>query len=58
MTALAASLTFGLLAQALAREWQPRGVIGGVLVAVMLVSPHLLARPHVLAMPILVAWIA
>ena len=58
LTALAASLTFGLLAQALAREWQPRGVIGGVLVAVMLVSPHLLARPHVLAMPILVAWIA
>src|SRR5579875_3073277 len=58
LTALAASLAFALLAQALAREWQFRGVIVGMLVAVVLVAPHLLARPHVLAMPIMVAWIA
>jgi hypothetical protein len=58
LTAAAVALAFGLLAQALARTWQPTPVIVALLAALVLAAPHLLARPHVLAMLPMVAWIA
>jgi hypothetical protein len=58
LTVFAAGLAFALLAQALAREWQPVPVSIALVVTFELVAPHMLARPHVLAMPLMVGWIA
>jgi len=58
LTVFAAGLAFALLAQALARDWQPVPVGIALVAALELVAPHMLARPHVLAMPLMVAWIA
>jgi hypothetical protein len=54
----AAATAFGLLARFLSRELRPTAALFGVLVALPLTAPHLLARPHAMALPILVAWIA
>jgi hypothetical protein len=59
VTASAAAATaFGLLARFLSRELRPTAALFGILVALPLTAPHILARPHTLALPILVAWIA
>jgi hypothetical protein len=57
LAAGAAGLAFGLLAHFLLRELPPAPALTLTLVALVLVSPHLLARPHVLALPMMVAWI-
>jgi hypothetical protein len=57
--ACAASATaFGLLTRFLLRELRPVAALVGVLVALPLTAPHILARPHILALPLLVAWVA
>jgi hypothetical protein len=56
--AVAAATAFGLLARFLIGELRPTVALFGILVAVPLTAPHILARPHVLALPIMVAWIA
>ncbi|MFY9895263.1 MAG: hypothetical protein WAK63_14150 [Xanthobacteraceae bacterium] len=58
LTAAAAAAAFGLLARYLLNYWQPTPVIAAVLAALVLTSPHIMARPHVLALPLMVAWIA
>src|SRR5262245_46071929 len=47
-----------LLTRFLLRELRPTAALFGVLVALPLTAPHILARPHILALPLLVAWIA
>ena len=54
----AAATAFGLLTRFLLRELRPTAALFGVLVALPLTAPHILARPHMLALPLLVAWIA
>src|SRR4029078_1806262 len=54
----AAAIAFGLLTRFLLRELRPTAALFGVLVALPLTAPHILARPHILALPLLVAWIA
>ena len=54
----AAATAFGLLTRFLLRELRPTAALFGVLVALPLTAPHILARPHILALPLLVAWIA
>src|SRR4029077_15860852 len=54
----AAATAFGLLTRFLLRELRPTAALFGILVALPLTAPHILARPHILALPFLVAWIA
>jgi hypothetical protein len=54
----AAAATFGLLTRFLLRELRPTAALFGVLVALPLTAPHILARPHILALPLIVAWVA
>jgi len=58
LTAAAAAAAFGLLARYLLKYWQPTPTIAAVLAALVLTSPHIMARPHVLALPLMVTWIA
>jgi len=58
LAAAAIAAAFGLLTRFLLREWQPNAVLIAVLCAVLLTTPHILARPHVLALPVMVGWIA
>jgi type IV secretory pathway VirB2 component (pilin) len=58
LAAAAVALAFGLLTRFLLREWQPVPVMIAVIAALMLVSPHTVARPHVFALPVMVVWIA
>ena len=58
LTAGAVATALGLLTRFLLREWQPNAVLVAVLCALLLTSPHILARPYVLALPVMVAWIA
>jgi hypothetical protein len=48
--------TFALLACFLERRLAPTYALLVALAAVVLSTPHFLARPHVLAMPLMVAW--
>lgn len=48
--------TFALLAHFLERRLPPTHAVLVALAAVVLSTPHFLARPHVLAMPLMVAW--
>ncbi|MGB7855419.1 MAG: hypothetical protein WBL48_05925, partial [Pseudolabrys sp.] len=54
----AAATAFGLLTRFLLRELRPTAALFGLLVALPLTAPHILARPHILALPLLVAWVA
>lgn len=54
----AAATAFGLLTRFLLRELRPTAALFGILIALPLTAPHILARPHILALPILVAWVA
>src|SRR5690349_12841800 len=54
----AAAAAFGLLSRFLLRELQPTAALFGVLIALPLTAPHILARPHVLALPLVVTWVA
>ncbi len=58
LTAAAAAAAFGLLTRYLLKYWQPTPTIAAVLAALVLTSPHIMARPHVLALPLMVIWIA
>ena len=58
LTAAAAAAAFGLLARYLLKYWQPTPTLAAVLAALVLTSPHIMARPHVLALPLMVTWIA
>jgi hypothetical protein len=61
MVAVASAATaaaFGLFTRFLLRELRPTAALCGVLVALPLTAPHILARPHVLALPLMVAWVA
>ena len=58
LTAAAAAAAFGLLTRCLLKYWQPTPTIAAVLAALVLTSPHIMARPHVLALPLMVTWIA
>ena len=58
LTAAAAAAAFGLLTRYLLKYWQPTPTIAAVLAALVLTSPHIMARPHVLALPLMVTWIA
>lgn len=58
LTAAAAATAFGQLTRCLLQRWQPVPTLVGVLAALTLTAPHILARPHVLALPLLVIWIA
>jgi hypothetical protein len=54
----AAAAAFGLLTRFLLRELRPTAALFGVLIALPLTAPHILARPHVLALPLVVTWVA
>jgi len=54
----AAAAAFGLLARYLLKYWRPTPTLAAVLAALVLTSPHIMARPHVLALPLMVTWIA
>ncbi|HKY87026.1 MAG TPA: hypothetical protein VJL90_09720, partial [Pseudorhodoplanes sp.] len=56
LAAGAVALALGLLTRFLLREWQPVPALIAVIAALVLVSPHTVARPHVFALPIMVAW--
>ena len=58
LAAAAIALAVGLLTRFLLRELSPTPAMLMVVVAVMLLAPHMLARPHVLTLPIMVAWAA
>ncbi len=58
LTAAAAAAAFGLLTRYLLKYWQPTPTLAAVLAALVLTSPHIMARPHVLALPLMVTWIA
>lgn len=58
VTAAAAAAAFGQLTRYLLKYWQPAPTLIAVLAALVLVSPHIMARPHVLALPLMVTWIA
>jgi hypothetical protein len=58
LTAAAAAAAFGQLARYLLQRWQPLPTAIAVLAALVLTSPHIVARPHVLALPLMVTWIA
>jgi hypothetical protein len=58
LSAAAIALAMGLLTNFLLRELAPTLTLLVVIVAVMLLAPHMLARPHVLTLPIMVAWAA
>src|SRR6516164_9329331 len=58
LAAAAAAAAFGQLTRFLLREWQVVPTIIAVLVALVFLSPHILARPHMLALPLMVVWVA
>jgi hypothetical protein len=58
LAAAAIALAVGLLTRFLLRELAPVPALLMVMVAVVLLAPHVLARPHVLVLPIMVAWAA
>jgi hypothetical protein len=58
LAAAAIALAFGLMTRFLLRELSPTPALLMVMVAVVLLAPHMLARPHVLTLPIMVAWAA
>jgi len=58
LTAAAAAAAFGLLTRYLLKYWQPTPTLAALLAALVLTSPHIMARPHVLALPLMVIWIA
>jgi hypothetical protein len=58
LSAAVIALAFSLLTRYLLRELSPTPALLTVMVAVMLVAPHMLARPHVLMLPIMVVWAA
>jgi hypothetical protein len=58
LTAAAAAAAFGQLARYLLQRWQPLPATIAVLIALVLTSPHIVARPHVLALPLIVTWTA
>jgi hypothetical protein len=58
LSAASIALAIGLLTRFLLRELAPTLALLVVIVAVMLLAPHMLARPHVLMLPIMVTWAA
>ena len=56
LAAGAIALAFGLLTRLLLRELDAIPVLVLTMTALVLASPHMLARPHVLVLPIMVAW--
>src|SRR4051794_7106196 len=50
------ALTFAVLAWILGRRIPASYAIGVTLAALVLSTPHFLARPHVLALPVMLAW--
>jgi hypothetical protein len=58
LAAAAITLAIGLLTRLLLRELAPTPALLMVIAAVILLTPHMLARPHVLTLPIMVAWAA
>jgi hypothetical protein len=56
--AAAIALAFGLFTFFLLRELSPTQTLLMVIVAVILLAPHMLARPHVLVLPLMVTWAA
>ena len=58
LAAAAIALAIGMLTRFLLRELSPMLALAMVMVAVVLLAPHMLARPHVLTLPIMVAWAA
>jgi hypothetical protein len=57
LAAAAAALAFALLAHFLVDRLATAAALTLTGAAVVLASPHLVARPHVLALPLMVAWI-
>lgn len=57
LAAAAMALAFALLTRFLLRQIAPVPTLILVLVALVLSSPHILARPHALALPVLVLWV-
>jgi len=58
LASAAVALALGLMTQFLSRELPPIPNFLMVAAAIVLLSPHLLARPHVLTLPIVVTWAA
>jgi fluoride ion exporter CrcB/FEX len=58
LAAIALAAAFGQLTRFMLREWQPIPTLIAVLTALVLISPHALARPHVLALPLMAIWVA
>jgi hypothetical protein len=58
LAAGAVALSCGLLTRFLLRELAPIPTLVLVTAALVMISPHALARPHVLALPLMVVWVA
>lgn len=58
LTAFCGASAFVLFAEALLRSLEPRWVLVGVILAVPMAVPHVLARPHSFALPLMVLWVA
>jgi hypothetical protein len=58
LAAAAIALAVGLLTRFLLRELSPMPALLMVIAAVILLTPHMLARPHVLTLPVMAAWAA
>jgi hypothetical protein len=56
LAAAAAALAIGLLTRFLLRELAPTPALLMVVVAIVLLAPHTLARPHMLTLPVMMAW--
>jgi hypothetical protein len=56
LAAAAAALAVGLLTRFLLRELSPTPALLMVVVAIVLLAPHMLARPHMLTLPVMMAW--
>jgi hypothetical protein len=56
LAAAAAALAVGLLTRFLLRELAPTPALLMVVVAIVLLAPHMLARPHILTLPVMMAW--
>lgn len=58
LAAAALALAFGLLTYFLLRELDAISALVLTMAALVLASPHMLARPHALVLPVMVAWTA
>jgi hypothetical protein len=56
LAAAAAALAVGMLTRFLLRELSPTPALLMVVVAIVLLAPHMLARPHMLTLPVMMAW--